>query len=682
MFSVEKPDPCVTDLTSEAEACKLDPLIGREAELARTIEILSCRTKNNPILLGEPGVGKTAIVEGLAQRIVRGDVPADLQVRVLCLDVGGLVAGTHYRGTFEEKLKNIIKKYKGKAILFIDEIHTIVGAGMVEGSPLDAANILKPMLARGELRCIGATTAAEYAKHIEKDAAFERRFQKVDVKEPTIPETVSILRGLKAKYENHHGVRVLDAALVAAVEQSARYMTTRFLPDKAISLLDEACAATRLAADNPPQDLADMEKKMLQLDIESSSLASEESEESSSRLSDISSMVSDLKSKIDPMRTNYESVQKQLRKTRELRQSMERAKKELESAAKTRDMRKAAELKYGVIANLDKELKETEPFTPQVTPEAMSRVVSRLTGIPLTKLSLTDKERLLGLADILHKRVVGQHEAVTAVSDVIMRSRAGISRKGQPTGSFLFLGPTGVGKTELAKALAAELFQDEKAMIRLDMSEYMESHSVSKLIGSPPGYVGHDDGGQLTSAVRRRPYSVLLFDEVEKAHVRVWDMFLQVLDDGRLTDSKGHTVDFSNTIIIMTSNVGGDLKEKDAILQRLKGTFRPEFLNRLSEIIIFSSLAGDQMSKILKIQLDLLNESLQDHKILVSVTDAASGHIMRQAYNPEYGARPLRRWIDKHITTELSKMILSGQLKKSQRVKVGAADSKLTFDIE
>jgi len=688
------------DLVKLAEDGKLDPVIGRDEEIRRVIQVLSRRTKNNPVLIGEPGVGKTAIVEGLATRIVRGDVPKSMASKVISLDMGALIAGASHRGEFEERLKAVLKEVQsanGQIILFIDEIHNVLGAGAAGGS-MDAANLLKPMLARGELRCIGATTLEEYRKYVEKDPAFERRFQQVMVKEPNVVDTISVLRGLKPRYETHHGVRILDSALVVAAQYANRYITNRFLPDKAIDLVDEACSSTRVQLDSQPEVIDQLERKELQLDIEATALAEEKDEGSRARLAMVKEQLTKIREQLAPLKLQHQAEQGRVDSIRQLKKKLDQIRQKMEAAELNRDMALAADLKYGAIPDLERKIIQMEEkqaeededeshgaklLTEMVTPEKIAEIVARWTGIPVSKLSMSD-QRLLKLSDQLHRRVVGQDEAVDAVAEAVLRSRAGLARPNQPTGSFLFLGPTGVGKTELAKALAAELFDSEKSIIRIDMSEYMEQHSVARLIGAPPGYVGHDSGGQLTEAVRRAPYSVILFDEVEKAHAQVWNVLLQVLDDGRLTDGKGRTVDFTNTIIIMTSNLGsdhllkgtdpltGELKEgtRDRVMAVVKQHFRPEFLNRLDDIVVFKALSSNQLATIVNLQLQSMAHRLEDRDIILKLTDAAAKWILTQSYDPFYGARPLRRYLEKHIVTHISRMIIAGTLTKDAEVTI------------
>ena len=697
------------DLVEMARANKLDPVIGRDTEIRNVIRILSRKRKNNPVLIGEAGVGKTAIAEGLAQRIVRGDVPENLKDRtVFSLDMGALVAGAKYRGEFEERLKSVlneVKKSEGKIILFIDELHTIVGAGKTDGA-MDAGNLLKPMLARGELHCIGATTLDEYREYIEKDPALERRFQPVMVNEPTVEDTISILRGLKERYEVYHGVKIQDAALIAAATLSDRYITDRFLPDKAIDLVDEACAMVKTELDSMPAELDEMNHRITQLQIEEASLKKETDELSKQRLDTLEKEMAELRDTFNSKKAQWENEKNAINKVQSLRAEVESTKAEIEKATRTGDYAKAGELQYGKLPNLQKQLSEEEKIAAEkkessllrdrVTDEEIARIVARWTGIPVAKLVEGEREKLLRLPDVLHKRVIGQDEAVQKVSDAILRSRAGIANPNRPIGSFLFLGPTGVGKTELAKALAQALFDDEKNMVRIDMTEYMEKFSVSRLIGAPPGYVGYEEGGQLTEAVRRHPYSVVLFDEVEKAHPDVFNILLQVLDDGRITDSQGRTVDFKNTVIILTSNLGSDLiledleksravgknelsdEAKTAIDQLLKRQFRPEFLNRLDDIVYYKSLTKQEIGSIVDLMLADLRRRLADKQLNLTVTDAAKNAIIDGGYDPIYGARPLKRYIQAHVETMIAKEIIGGAHAAGDTLTVDAdADGKL-----
>ena len=697
------------DLVEMARANKLDPVIGRDTEIRNVIRILSRKRKNNPVLIGEAGVGKTAIAEGLAQRIVRGDVPENLKDRtVFSLDMGALVAGAKYRGEFEERLKSVlneVKKSEGKIILFIDELHTIVGAGKTDGA-MDAGNLLKPMLARGELHCIGATTLDEYREYIEKDPALERRFQPVMVNEPTVEDTISILRGLKERYEVYHGVKIQDAALIAAATLSDRYITDRFLPDKAIDLVDEACAMVKTELDSMPAELDEMNHRITQLQIEEVSLKKETDELSKQRLDALEKEMAELRDTFNSKKAQWENEKNAINKVQSLRAEVESTKAEIEKATRTGDYAKAGELQYGKLPNLQKQLSEEEKIAAEkkessllrdrVTDEEIARIVARWTGIPVAKLVEGEREKLLRLPDVLHKRVIGQDEAVQKVSDAILRSRAGIANPNRPIGSFLFLGPTGVGKTELAKALAQALFDDEKNMVRIDMTEYMEKFSVSRLIGAPPGYVGYEEGGQLTEAVRRHPYSVVLFDEVEKAHPDVFNILLQVLDDGRITDSQGRTVDFKNTVIILTSNLGSDLiledleksraagknelsdEAKSAIDQLLKRQFRPEFLNRLDDIVYYKSLTKQEIGSIVDLMLADLRRRLADKQLNLTVTDAAQNAIIDGGYDPIYGARPLKRYIQAHVETMIAKEIIGGAHAAGDTLTVDAdADGKL-----
>lgn len=695
-----------TDLVQRAREQKLDPVIGRDSEIRNVIRILSRKTKNNPVLIGEPGVGKTAIAEGLAQRIVRGDVPDGLKDKtIFSLDMGALIAGAKYRGEFEERLKAVleeIRRSEGRIILFIDELHTIVGAGKTEGS-MDAGNLLKPMLARGELHCIGATTLDEYRKYIEKDAALERRFQPVMVNEPTVEDTISILRGLKERYEIFHGVRIHDNALVAAATLSNRYITDRFLPDKAIDLVDEACAMIRTEIDSMPSELDDLRRKIMQLEIEEMALKKEDDQLSKDRLAKLSAELAEQKDKFNAMKSRWEAERGSVDEVKRIKGEIERVHGEIEAAQMALEYEKAAKLKYSDLPALEKKLSEAEQRAEKrstenslvhdtVTEEEIANIVAKWTGIPVAKLVEGEREKLLHLDEVIHKRVVGQDEAVRLVTEAIQRSRAGISDPNRPIGSFLFLGPTGVGKTELAKSLAECLFDDERNMVRIDMTEYMEKFSVSRLIGAPPGYVGYDEGGQLTEAVRRHPYSVVLFDEVEKAHPDVFNILLQILDDGRITDSQGRTVDFKNTIIILTSNLGsqyllegikpdGSISEdaQAAVMHELKGAFRPEFLNRLDEIIMFKPLTRDNLRGIIDIMVEGLRKRLADKTLSLEVTDAAKDLIIERGYDPLYGARPVKRTIQRYIVNELSKRILAGDVNREKPIKIGADDKGLTF---
>ncbi len=692
-----------TDLVDAARRQKLDPVIGRDAEIRNVIRILSRKTKNNPVLIGEPGVGKTAIVEGLAQRIVRGDVPAGLKDRtVFSLDMGALIAGAKYRGEFEERLKavlNEVKSSEGQIILFIDELHTIVGAGKTDGA-MDAGNLLKPMLARGELHCIGATTLNEYRQYVEKDAALERRFQPVMVEEPTVEDTISILRGLKERYEVFHGVKITDNALIAAATLSNRYISDRFLPDKAIDLVDEACAVIRTEMDSMPTELDEISRRIMQLEIEEAALKKEEDDLSKDRLQALQEELASLRAELKVMKTKWEQEKESLTKVQDLRKEIEQVNSEIELAERNYDLNKAAELNYGRLPQLKKALEEAEAkehdgtsakyLRGAVTDEEIARIIARWTGIPVSKLMEGEREKLLHLDDELHKRVIGQDEAVTEVAETILRSRAGIQDPNRPLGSFLFLGPTGVGKTELAKALAQALFDDEHNMVRIDMSEYMEKHSVSRLIGAPPGYVGYDEGGQLTEAVRRHPYCVVLFDEVEKAHPDVFNVLLQVLDDGRITDSHGRTVDFKNTILILTSNLGsqylldgidanGEIRPeaRAQVEHLLSQSFRPEFLNRLDATVFYKPLAKDQIRQIIDLMLADLNRRLKDQQLSLRVTDAAKDLIIDQAYDPVYGARPLRRFIQRHVETLLARRIIEGNVHTGQELVIDSDGTNL-----
>ncbi|MER3435120.1 MAG: ATP-dependent chaperone ClpB [Mastigocladus sp. ERB_26_2] len=694
------------DLTKLAREGKLDPVIGRDDEIRRTIQILSRRTKNNPVLIGEPGVGKTAIVEGLAQRIVSGDVPESLRDRTLiALDMGALIAGAKYRGEFEERLKAVLKEVQeaqGHIILFIDEIHTVVGAGATQGA-MDAGNLLKPLLARGELRCIGATTLDEYRKYIEKDAALERRFQQVYVDQPSIEDTISILRGLKERYELHHGVKISDNALVAAAVLSTRYISDRFLPDKAIDLVDEAAAKLKMEITSKPEELDEIDRKILQLEMERLSLQKETDSASKERLERLEKELSDLKEQQSALNAQWQAEKEIIDQIQKLKEEIDRVNIEIQQAERDYDLNRAAELKYGKLTDLQRQLETAETrlsetqtsgksmLREEVTEADIAEIISKWTGIPVSKLVESEMQKLLHLEEELHKRVVGQDEAVTAVADAIQRSRAGLADPNRPIASFIFLGPTGVGKTELAKALAAYLFDTEEAMVRIDMSEYMEKHTVSRLIGAPPGYVGYDEGGQLTEAIRRRPYAVILFDEIEKAHPDVFNVMLQILDDGRLTDAQGHTVDFKNTVVIMTSNIGsqyildvaGDDSKyeemRDRVMEAMRANFRPEFLNRIDEIIIFHSLQSQQLREIVKLQVQRLEQRLVERKLALKLSEEALDLLAQVGYDPVYGARPLKRAIQTELETPIAKAILRGEFHEGDTIYVGVENERLVF---
>ena len=694
-----------TDLVQLAKDNKLDPVIGREEEIRHTIRILSRKTKNNPVMIGEPGVGKTAVVEGIAQRIVRGDVPENLQDKKLfSLDMGALLAGAKYRGEFEERLKAVldeVKKSDGEIILFIDEIHNIVGAGKTEGS-MDAGNMLKPLLARGELRCIGATTLDEYRQYIEKDSALERRFQPVMVDEPTVEETISILRGLKERYEIYHGVTINDASLIQAAVLSHRYITDRFLPDKAIDLVDEACALIKTELMSLPTELDEVNRDIMRMEIEEAALSKEKDEASLARLDSLKKEIAEEKDKLKGMMAIWEEEKDSISKVSKLKEKLEDLHYQAESAERSYDLEKAAQLRYGEIPSLEKELEEAIKDSEKkgegsflresVTPEEIAKIVSRWTGIPVSRMMEGEREKLLKLDDILHERLIGQDEAVQKVADAILRSRAGIKDPSRPIGSFLFLGPTGVGKTELAKSLAEALFDSEDNMVRIDMSEYMEKHSVSRMIGAPPGYIGYDEGGQLTEAIRRKPYSVVLFDEIEKAHLDVFNVLLQILDDGRITDSQGRTVDFKNTVLIMTSNLGAPmllegLDEKgvltqevqDAVMAELRATFRPEFLNRLDETVMFKPLSKEELVSILDLMLHAIEARLADQQITMTLSEEAKDLLIKEGYEPAFGARPLRRYLQRTLETLIARSIISGEVEDGDKLEIDLENENLVI---